>query len=121
MIGFQKTAAHRNPKLLAMARGKPCLIQMPWCDGGGETTVAAHSNQMKHGKGKGRKADDEYTVWACYSCHAWLDQGKGSRQEKDEAFELAHASQILAWREIVDSGAKGHEAARWALEKLGVL
>lgn len=121
---LDKPEVNRNPALLRMARGKPCMLMLDFCDGGGDTTVAAHSNQAKHGKAGARKANDEYSVWACFACHSWLDQGKGTREEKDAAFDLAHKSQILAWREIFDSYSskdKDREAARWALEKLGKL
>ena len=35
---------------------------------------AAHSNFYEHGKGRGIKADDKYTIPLCASCHAKLDQ-----------------------------------------------
>jgi hypothetical protein len=44
-------------------------------DDEGSTTVAAHSNWGEHGKGKAIKAEDSYSVWACWRCHQMLDQG----------------------------------------------
>lgn len=40
------------------------------------TIVAAHSNLLEHGKGRGLKAHDGMTAWLCYRCHTQLDQGK---------------------------------------------
>lgn len=118
----EKTAAKRNANLLKLAKGQPCMLTLRNCDGGGETTVAAHSNQAKHGKAGARKADDCYSVWSCFSCHSWIDQGSAPREEKDSYFNAAHARQVLAWREIADSySAKEWKqaAAQWALDQLG--
>jgi hypothetical protein len=120
-----KTTALRNPHLLAMAEGKPCLVRVPaLCRGGTETTVAAHSNLLRHGKGKGRKADDCYSVWACARCHTWLDSSYTAEfEEKCIAFEFAHAFQVQEWREIAnDESAKPKDraAAKWALDALNV-
>ena len=75
---------YRDSDLLKLAQGQPCLLNVhPYCDGDlGETTVACHSNQLIDGKGKGLKADDCMTVWGCYRCHTWLDQGDKSKKEK---------------------------------------
>jgi len=119
--GVEKSVPARNAHLLSMAKGKPCMLMLPMCDGGGETTVAAHSNQSIHGKGGARKADDQYSVWGCFACHSWLDQGSASREEKDAAFNAAHKRQVLAWREIADSYTakpKDQAAAQWALNQL---
>lgn len=91
-------AMYRNRKLLDAARGQNCLLQIDGvCNGNPETTVAAHSNLLRHGKGRGVKAEDCYTVWACSSCHAWLDQGNASRQEKEEAFLFGFERQVREW------------------------
>jgi hypothetical protein len=62
----------RSKPLLALAKGQPCMNC--GCEG---TTVAAHSNMLIHGKGKGIKAHDCFTAWLCAACHSWLDQGRG--------------------------------------------
>ena len=54
------------------------------------TVVAAHSNQSKHGKGRGIKASDEFVAALCFCCHGWLDQGDGSREEKNAMWDEAH-------------------------------
>lgn len=47
--------------------------------------MAAHSNFAEHGKGRGIKADDCYTIPLCHGCHSDFDQYKtmGREQSKD--------------------------------------
>ena len=53
--------------------------------------VAAHSNQLRDGKGKGIKAHDYRIASLCFRCHADLDQGsRMSKQERVEMWEEAH-------------------------------
>jgi hypothetical protein len=57
--------------------------------------VAAHSNQLKDGKGRGLKASDYRIASLCYSCHAEIDQGKKlDKSERVQMFEDAHRSTI---------------------------
>ena len=57
--------------------------------------VAAHSNQLRDGKGKGIKAHDYRIAALCYRCHADLDQGsKMSKEERKEVWEEAHRKSI---------------------------
>lgn len=72
----------RSPERLAAVRLLPCIR----C--GNPDSQAAHSNSAKHGKGRGIKADDEFTVPLCHSCHSQFDQYKlGSRAESEKLFE----------------------------------
>lgn len=117
---------YRDSDLLKLAQGEPCLLEIhPKCMGEeGSTTVAAHSNQMKHGKGKGIKADDCYSVWACHRCHAMFDQGKMNQEDLIAAFELAFQKQLEHWQDIADNIARRpwkQHAARRALEHLGAI
>lgn len=98
---IQKPEPYRDRALLDMARGRPCLMPGD-VHAGLETTVAAHSNHLDHGKARGRKADDCYSVWACATCHSWYDQGSADRYEKRRAFDSAFASQRLEWERIAD-------------------
>jgi len=86
-----------SQRLLNQTRGRHCTIRIPGvCNGNPETVVAAHSNQLQHGKGMGIKAHDCYAAWACSSCHAQIDQGnKLSRQEKDEYWQAGFERTIL--------------------------
>lgn len=121
-VFIPKTEPHRSRALLDMARGRQCLLRVPGqCLGGTETTVACHSNKAAHGKAGARKADDEYSVWGCFGCHGWLDQGKAPGHTKDMVFMRAHADQVLEWRRIASSSsqpARDRMAARWALDNL---
>jgi hypothetical protein len=82
---------YRNKTLLELVRNFPCqhcLIQ----DG---TVVAAHSNQLRDGKGRGIKANDYRIAALCYRCHMELDQGKDlSKLERVEMWEEAHRKTI---------------------------
>ncbi len=57
------------------ANGRECLLLLPGvCRGGTETTVWAHSNSYKDGKGRSLKAHDHCGAYACYWCHAVYDR-----------------------------------------------
>jgi hypothetical protein len=117
-----KTPYYRSKPLLAIARGKPCLLTaVAGCRGtDGTTTVAAHSNQAKHGKGGHIKANDTYTVWACAVCHTWLDSSYDATQEqKVAAFDEAHYRQLREWIDLAEAGCKTSvKAVDWLLERL---
>jgi len=121
-VAVEKTEAYRDPALLEMARGRPCLLLVPGaCTHRVDQTVACHSNLSIHGKAGARKADDCYSVHGCAGCHSWLDQGKAPATQKEVAFMAAHARQVLAWRVIAaDPGepARFRRAACRALERL---
>ena len=74
----------RNPKRLEQIRSLPCCQ----C-GASPRSQAAHSNFGIHGKGKGIKSDDKYTIPLCHSCHANLDQNlsQQTRQQQMDWFE----------------------------------
>lgn len=115
----EKPQEHRNPHLLAMAKGMPCLLLVPAvCNHRQDTTVACHSNLSIHGKAGARKADDEFSVWGCSACHAWLDQGKAAAELKERVFMEALARQVQAWRGIATHTPflKDRAAAQWALD-----
>jgi hypothetical protein len=118
-----KAEAYRDPVLLEMARGRPCLLMVPgMCSHRVDTVAAAHSNLSIHGKGGARKADDCYTAWGCAACHIlWLDQGRAPAAAKEAVFMEAHARQVLAWRLIAQDPQEPERfraAARRALERL---
>jgi len=71
-------------KFLDLAEGQACV--MCGCDDG--TVVAAHSNLLEHGKGKGIKAHDGMSAWLCYRCHTEYDQGKLMDREARRDFIL---------------------------------
>jgi len=117
-----KTEKQENPTLLKMARGQPCLLRVPGtCTGDTSTTVACHSNQSLHGKAGARKADDQFTVYGCFACHTWLDQGPAPAAEKIERFTAAHRWMVAIWQDIVagvqPATPRERRAAEWALAR----
>jgi len=84
-------AIYRNKKLLEIVRQLPCQH----CGVEDGTVVAAHSNQLRDGKGRGLKAHDYRISALCYKCHMEIDQGplliKSARIER---WEEAHRKTI---------------------------
>lgn len=117
-----KPEPQRNPHLLSMARGRPCLLRTAVCNFDNSTTVAAHSNLLAHGKGRGRKADDCFSVWACARCHAWLDGSYSADfSDKEQAFMVALVAQVDEWKAIAISAQaspKDRASASWALDRI---
>jgi hypothetical protein len=57
--------------------------------------VAAHSNQLRDGKGRGIKAHDYRIAALCYTCHMNLDQGLSmTKEQRTEFFDEAHRKTI---------------------------
>lgn len=82
---------YRNQRLLEAVRESPCQT----CGAKNGTVVAAHSNQLRDGKGRGLKASDAAIAAMCYSCHYDIDQGsKLSKQERIDVWESAHRKTI---------------------------
>lgn len=112
----------RNAAFRELARGKPCMLQIPYvCSRDPETTVLAHSNSQADGKGMGMKSCDSSGVWACYACHSWLDQGGMAAVVKGLAWRRARERMQGALEDLVDSPTtkpRDREAAQWALERI---
>jgi len=68
---------YRNQRLLEVVRESPCQT----CGAKDGTVVAAHSNQLRDGKGRGLKASDAAIAAMCYRCHMELDQGSRLTKE----------------------------------------
>jgi hypothetical protein len=82
---------YRNQKLLETVREFECVL----CGSEDGTVVAAHSNQLRDGKGKGIKAHDYRIAALCYRCHMAIDQGhRMNKQEKEAMWEEAHRKTI---------------------------
>ncbi|AOZ06785.1 DUF1364 family protein [Cupriavidus malaysiensis] len=81
----------RSQRLLEAVRSFPCQH----CNSQDGTVVAAHSNQLRDGKGRGIKAHDYRIAALCYTCHAELDQGRRmTRVEREQMWEAAHRKTI---------------------------
>lgn len=82
---------YRNKKLLEIVRESPCQS----CGSQDGTVVAAHSNQLRDGKGRSIKAHDYRIAALCHKCHFQIDQGsKMTKDERLETWELAHRKTI---------------------------
>lgn len=89
---------YRDARILRAVRESPCQM----CGAQDGTVVAAHSNQLRDGKGKGIKAHDYRIAALCFRCHAEIDQGsKMTKEERLEAWEDAHRKTI-GW--LFDTG-----------------
>jgi len=56
------------------ANGEECTLRiLSVCNGNPETTVWAHANGVRFGKGFGIKVDDLLGAYACSACHAVYD------------------------------------------------
>ncbi|MCZ4064106.1 DUF1364 domain-containing protein [Oxalobacter aliiformigenes] len=87
---------YRNRKLLDLAKFAPCCFGCGCVNDG--TVVAAHSNQLRDGKGKGIKAHDFRVAYLCHDCHAEIDQGcRLSKSERLETWEEAHRKTVEWW------------------------
>lgn len=84
---------YRSQKLLEAVRALPCQL----CGLEDGTVCAAHSNQLRDGKGRGLKTHDYRIAALCFNCHSDLDQGCAkSKEERVESWELAHRKTIGA-------------------------
>ena len=82
---------YRNQKLLRLAGKCPRCM---WC-GQFRPVVAAHSNQIRDGKGKGIKAHDYRIAYLCNDCHMEIDQGKRfDKAERKDIWEECHRKTI---------------------------
>lgn len=67
--------------------------------GASPRSQAAHSNFGIHGKGKGVKASDEYTIPLCVTCHQNFDQNlsQQTRQQQLDWFnkKLKFVNEVL--------------------------
>jgi hypothetical protein len=82
---------YRNKKLLEVARLLPCQH----CGIEDGTVVAAHSNQLRDGKGRGLKSSDFRIASLCFRCHAEADTSSTlTKVARIEMWEQAHRATI---------------------------
>jgi len=90
-VQYPKMNYIRSRKLMSAYRQIPCQI----CGVNDGTVVGAHSNQSKHGKGRGIKASDIYCASLCHKCHHTIDQGTFyNEDEKRDLWNIAHAATV---------------------------
>jgi hypothetical protein len=73
VVGFPKNVTYRNKKIRESARGKECLMKLPGCCGGTESTIWSHYRGEAGGKGMSLKADDLCGAYVCTHCDAIYD------------------------------------------------
>lgn len=84
---------YRNKHLLSLAKESPVCFGCERRNDG--TVVAAHSNQLRDGKGKGIKAHDYRVAYLCQQCHYEIDQGNQySKAERFALWDEAHRKTI---------------------------
>lgn len=87
--------------LRKLANGQPCLVRLPGCDGGGETTTLDHYRLAGY-CGTGIKPPDELGAFCCWHCHAVVDGRLKPPPEYDKtAIRLAHAEGCLRTAALV--------------------
>lgn len=93
-FALPKDDHYRNRALLDTANGQDCTLMFAHSAGHDpKTTVACHSNQSIHGKGKSIKAHDCYIAYGCANCHSILDtDGITSREYRNGRFANAMAA-----------------------------
>lgn len=97
----------RSRAVLDSAKGAPCAFRFPGiCQGGTETTVWAHLNGHKFGKGAGIKAHDILGAPACFRCHTYLDVGHGTRPliSTETLLECVLEAVTSTWVGLIVSG-----------------
>ena len=88
----------RSKAILEACRAIPCQH----CGTQDGTVVAAHSNQSRHGKGRGIKASDIYVAALCSVCHHQIDQGfLFSRVEKAVMWDEAHEKTVRLLHDLL--------------------
>lgn len=86
-----RQSVYRNKKLLEIARLLPCQH----CGIEDGTVVAAHSNQLRDGKGRGLKSSDFRIASLCFRCHAEADTSSTlTKVARIEMWEQAHRATI---------------------------
>lgn len=84
-----------------------------------ETTVLAHPNSIQSGKGMGYKGSDHLGIFACVTCHSWLDASKNDAEKKEAYFSQAQVRMIHRLGDIASSPTMRPwkiKAAKWALD-----
>jgi hypothetical protein len=98
----KRVTVAEGAKYLAACRGEPCYLRVPGVccsiDWSHESVVPCHSNQARHGKAGGLKADNEFTVPGCEPCHRWIDQNRVGtpKQVKFDVWDVGYE----LWRPV---------------------
>lgn len=80
--------------LRKLARGQPCQVRLPGCDGGGDSTVLAHY-RLSGLCGMGLKPPDVLGAFCCARCHDVVDGRRQLAEYNRDKVRLAHAEGCL--------------------------
>lgn len=80
--------------LRRLARGRPCLVRLQGCNGGGDTTVLAHYRLAGY-SGTGLKPPDVMGAWCCSQCHDLVDSRVVIANLTRADVRLAHAEGVM--------------------------
>lgn len=108
----KRARAAKASKIRASARGMPCMMRLPGCDGGGETTVLAHYRMVGY-CGTGIKPDDfVFGAFACANCHDIADARRRADGMTKEEIRLAHAEAVFRTQSyLIEKGVAPHQPA----------
>lgn len=98
---MMKPTRFRSKKLLNASKGAECTMNVTdICNYDNETTIPAHINT--EGGKMGGKTDDFMVVDCCSDCHSWLDQYKGTEEDR-----LYYTRRALGrtWKRRIEEGA----------------
>ncbi len=107
------TGIVRSDKIRAAARGQACTLRIIGvCNSNPETTVWAHANGLRFGKGIGHKSSDLLGAFACCDCHGVYD---GQKQAPKLAYgtHTKDAIELDFWR--------GHGESLIILDAMGLI
>jgi len=94
----------RLQKIRDSARGQECTVMSDFCNGNPETVVFAHYRTAGE-CGMGQKPDDTSGVYACSSCHDWLDGRAHRGTEVDRHIEWYwFRAMRKTWKMLVENG-----------------
>jgi hypothetical protein len=96
-----------SQKVINSARGATCALRFPnICGGDPATTVWAHLNGGRFGKGMGIKAHDILGAHACFQCHAYLDTGHGTHPliSSETLLECVLGGVTETWVRLITAG-----------------
>lgn len=75
------------------ARGRPCMIRLPGCNGGKDTVLTHY--RLAGYSGTSMKPPDIMGAWGCSHCHDVVDSRKKLEGHDQKIIRLAHAEGCL--------------------------
>jgi len=86
---------HRNRALLDLCHEAPCFLLLGFEGCGRDASVPAHSDMIRHGRGKDHKSHDCFAVPGCPVCHEHFKRSELGPDGYHEAWTAAMERWIL--------------------------